>query len=207
MIIANRGPIEDLYGFEVVRRAAQIVLIGELDAEITYQQERWRAADQELEAAGIDVGVLAQGIEYVAKENIIGGTHKSLINSPMNFFPNVSVNAFAIRPGPGDEQFDHGEVVEVTLLVEVTVKAGPVKRGEERLHLALVHRRIERTSEAVLRTIADSGNLLGAVDSITHPRGGISASSWSRDEGEGRGATYMLHGSRFTYALTRRKSI
>jgi hypothetical protein len=100
------------------------------------------------------------------------------------------------------------DVPEITLLVELMVKAGPVVAGQELLIASIIDRRILRTSEALLATIAKSKNLYNTVDRVTQPRGGIVNASWTRNEDtEGEaGATYMLHGSRFTYALITRVS-
>lgn len=208
MIIGNRGPIESLQGFEVVGRAARLVVAEGINAEIDRQQQRWEQADLEFEAAGYDVGVRAMGLEHVPVENVFGGPHKSLVASPLARFPNVSMTAYATRPSAQDPLNDRMDVPEITLLVELMVKAGPVVSGQELLIESIVHRRVERTSEALLATIAKSKNLYGTVDTISQPRGGIVNASWTRNEDtEGEaGATYVLHGSRFTYALIRRVS-
>lgn len=207
MLVANRGPVEDLTGFEIVGRAARLVLIDGLDDEIDRQQERWRMSDAEFEAAGHDVGIRAEGVEHVSATNIFQGPHKSLAQSPMDRFPNVSVTAYASRPGPGNIESDRIDVVAISLMVETVVRAGPVVEGRELFFESLAHRRIERTTEAVLAVIRRSRNLLGAVAAVTQPRGGIVNTTWVRDSADGQGPLYVLHGSRFQYELVRPASI
>ena len=206
MLVANRGPLEDLVGFEVVGRAARLVLIESLNDEIDRVQDRWRAADAIFEGAEHDEGITAQGVEHVEDANIFQGPHKSLMASPMSRFPNVSVTGYAVRPGPGDQMQDVHSLAEVSLLVEFVVAAGPVDDplvGDALFCETLAHRRVERTSEAVLATIGRSRNLLGTVLQVGEPRGGIVNASWSKKTDGGAGKTFVLHGARFQYALTR----
>jgi hypothetical protein len=185
------------------------VIAQSINSEIDLHQERWRAADEEFESAGFDVGIRDAGVEHVEIMNIFQGPHKSLLTSPISFFPSISVTGYASRPGTGDALADLIDVIEISLLVETMVVAGPVAEGDELFYESLAHRRIERTSEAVIRSLRASRNLLGAVDSVTQPRGGIVNATWRRvvEEGEGQGSAYVMHGSRFQYALTRRASI
>lgn len=206
MIITNRGPVEPLQGFEAVTRAARLVLAGSLNDEIDGQQQRWLQADEDFEAAGFDVGIREAGVDHVQAPNIFGGPHKSLVASPLSYFPNVSVTTYAARPSALDPMSDRMRVVELTMLVETMVYAGPRTDDNALFVESLVHRRIERTSEAVIAAIEKSKNLYATVDSIPQPRGGLVNASWTRTEdAEGdAGAIYVLHGSRFQYALTRR---
>ena len=209
MLVANRGPLEDLAGFEVVGRATRLVLIDSLNDQIDAAQERWGAADAIFEAAGNDVGIAVQGIEHVPIINVFQGPHKSLLTSTVDRFPNVSVTAYAVRPGAGDAQNDIHRNVEISLLVELMVRAGPVASatksgiGDSLFCESLAHRRVERTSEAVLKAIGASQNLLGAVLRITEPRGGIVNTSWVKATEGGNEQSYVLHGARFQYSLQR----
>jgi len=209
MIIANRGPIEPLQGFEAVGRAVRLVLAGGLNDEIDRQQQRWLQADELFETAGFDAGLRAAGIDHVATDNIFGGPHKSLVASPLGRFPNVSVTAYAARAAPSNSLNDRMKAIEVTMLVETMVYAGPRTDDNALFVESLVHRRIERTSEAVIACIERSRTLLGTVDHVPQPSGGLVNASWTRTEDtEGAsGAIYVLHGSRFQYALTRRVAI
>jgi hypothetical protein len=208
MLVTGRGPMDPQHGFEAVGRAARLVISNSINNEIDRLQQVWSTADQEFEAAGFDVGVSAEGVEHISVENIFQGPHKSLAASPITRFPNVSVTAYATRPSAQDAQSDRIDVPELSLLVEVMVKAGPIVNGNDLLVDQILHRRVERTSEAVIAVIARSKNLYATVDSISLPRGGIVNASWTRNEAsEGEtGKTYVLQGTRFTYALIRRVS-
>lgn len=207
MVIPGRGPFGALQGFESVGRAARLVIADGIEDAIERVQAMWLIADELLEDYGMDAGVREADVESIETVNVFQGPHKSLAASPITRFPNVSVTAYATRPSALDARQDHMDVAELSLLVEVMVKAGPIE--DDPLFIeSLVHRRIERTSEAVLMVLRESGTLLGTVDRVGQPRGGIVNQSWTRNEArEGEtGKTYVLHGSRFTYALTRRIS-
>jgi len=208
MVIPGRGPADTMHGFPSVGRAARLVVANGINGEIDRVQRAWLRADQEFEDAGFDVGVRDAGVEYVESVNVFGGPHKSLVASPIDRFPNVSVTAYATRPSPRNAADDSYDVPELSLLVELMVKAGPMTADNALLVESIIHTRVERTSEALLATIAKSQTLYGTVDLISPPRGGIVNASWTRNENsEGEtGATYILHGARFVYALTRRVS-
>lgn len=207
MVVGNRGLAEDVTGFQTVGRAARLVLVEGINAEIARQQERWRSADLLFEAMVFDVGVMEAGVEEVAAVNVFQGPHKSLQQSPLTRFPNISVTAYAVRPAPGNDQWDRADLVEVGLLMEVMVKSDPIVGSDDLFAESVAHQRAERTAEAALVVIRDSVNLLGSVLSITQPRGGLVNSSWTRDSGGGKGPKYVLHGSRFQYALPRPMTI
>lgn len=207
MLVANRGPLEDLVGFEVVSRAARLVLIDSVNDEIDRVQERWRAADLLFEEDGNDAGIAALGLDHISSDNIFQGPHKSLLGSPISRFPNVSVTGYAVRPGAGDALNDVHRNVEVSLLVEMIVVAGPIGEiGDDLFCESLAHRRIERTSEAVLAAIGRSQNLLGTVITIGQARGGIVNASWIKRTDGGNEQAYVLHGARFQYAPQRQAS-
>lgn len=207
-LIANRGPIEPLHGFEVVGRAARLIVADGINDEIDRLQQRWFVADMDFEDQGFDIGVRDAGLEHIDVGNVFQGPHKSLAASPITRFPNVSVTCYATRPSGQNALNDHMDVPELSLLMEVMVKAGPVPVGEELLYDQILHRRVERTSEAAIAVLARSRDLLATVDAISQPRGGIVNASWTRSESmEGEtGANYVLQGTRFTYALIRRVS-
>jgi hypothetical protein len=208
MVVPGRGPADAMHGFPSITRGARLVVGESINTEINRIQRIWLRADEAFEAAGYDVGVNDAGIENIEVSNVFGGPHKSLVASPIDRFPNVSVTAYATRPSGQDAQSDRIDVPELSLIVELMVRAGPRTVDNALLIESIVHRRVERTTEALLATISKSRNLYGTVDSISEPRGGIVNASWTRNEdSEGEaGATYVLHGARFVYALIRRVS-
>jgi hypothetical protein len=173
--LEGRSPFisDNFIGFEPVTRAARLVLFQGLDDEIDRQPE-----------------------------NLHEGPHRSLLEQPIEAFPNCSVMAYVTIPS--GEQFDQFDTSDITLFAETMVIAGPVPKGQEVPFETIVHRRIQRTTEAVNAVIKRSGTLLGTVNPIqSMPRGGIGNSSWLRPQEKGSGPRYLWHGSRLQYTLQR----
>lgn len=205
-LVANRGQLEMLIGFEPTSRAARLVLYENLDAEIDRQQARWLEADLELQRLGLDPGVGQVEVDRVPAANLFEGPHKSLLESPVERFPNVSVAAYMTVPSA--EQFDQFDTNDLTLFVESMAIAGPVGEGQEVVYETIVHRRIQRMTEAVAAVIRQSGTLLGTVNPIQMPpRGGVGNASWLRPKEKGAGPRYIWQGSRLQYTLQRHAAI
>lgn len=205
-LIGNRDFPEVLVGFEPVSRAARLVLFQDLNAEIDAQAERWDQADLALQTMGLDPGVGQVVVEHVQPGNIFEGSHKSLLMSPKERFPNVSVAAYMVVPSA--EQFDQLDQIDLTFFAESMVIAGPVTDGQEVTFETIVHRRAQRMTEAVAAVIRRSGNLLGAVLPIQMPpRGGVGNASWLRKESKGAGDRYLIQGSRLQYTLQRHAAL
>lgn len=205
-LVANRGQLETMIGFEPVSRAARLVLYEGLNAEIASQQSRWMAADLELDRLGLDPGVGQVTVDPVPTANIFEGPHKSLVDSPIGRFPNISVMAYMTVPSP--EQFDQFDTHDLTLFVESMAIAGPVVSGAETAYETIVHRRIQRMTEAAAAVIRRSGTLLGTVNPIQMPpRGGVGNASWLRPKEKGAGVRHVWQGSRLQYTLQRHAAI
>lgn len=201
-LIGNRGGLESLIGFEPVTRGARLVLFEGLNAELDHQKERWDTADLELQSLGLDPGVGQIDLQHVETANLHEGPHRSILEAPPEAFPNVSVMAYLVVPS--GSQFDQFEAADITLFAETFVNAGPVENGQELAFETIVHRRIQRTTEAVNNCLMRSATLLGTVNPIqTLPRGGIVNASWSKYKDGSSGKRYLVHGSRLQYTLQR----
>lgn len=194
-------------GFELVGRAVRLLLLDGLNDEIDAQSRRWQSADSALQALGADEGVGQVDVPHVAPQNFHEGPHKSLIEAPPEMFPNVSVMAYAAVPA-AQRSFDQVDSSEITLFVECMAISGPVSDGLEVAHESIVHRRIQRMTEAAGIVIERDRSLLGTVQALrTPPRGGVGNSSWLRPQKGGSGQKYIWHGSRLQYTVTRHHAI
>lgn len=202
MHIANRGLLEDQIGFETIGRAAQILLFERLNENILHEQERWRLEDIRFQELGLTPGIGDIDLELVEPENFHEGPHKSVLEAPPDAFPCISVMAYYMQQDA--EQWDQFDSYGMRLYVETLVKAGPVPEDAEISYETIVHRRIQRTTEAVHATFMSDRKLRGTVNDLsTQPRGGIADSSWVRRESKGQGPRYLWQGSRLEYSLQR----
>lgn len=204
-LIGNRGLLEAGIGFEPVTRAARLVLFDQLDDEVARVEEQWHAADLSLQGLGLDPGVGQVDLERVPVENLHEGPHVSFLMSPPERFPNVSVMAYLVTPATS-QLLDTADTGDVLLKVETMVKAGPVAADDSNLTgiETIVHRRIERTTEAVNNVIRRNTTMLGTtLPQQLPPRGGIGQQAWVRGQNKGTGPRYLWHGSVLQYTLQR----
>lgn len=200
-LIGNVAFPESLLGFEVVGRACQRLMIEKLNDEIDEQSERWKAADLALqELTGGPVGQI--DVEHVPAASVWEGPHKSLLDQPPEALPALNIMGYVINPDP--DQLDQLETIRIRLYIEALVKAGPVPVDQETAFETIVHRRIQRTTEAVNAVVMRDRTLRGAVRPIQSlPLGGIGQSAWLRKEEKGRGPRWLWQGSRLEYTLQR----
>lgn len=201
-LIGNHALLEEGIGFEPLERACLMVMLGQLNDEIDVQSERWKPADLALQQVGAGSGVGQVDIPHIEPGNFHEGPHRSLIEAPIECFPNISMAAYATVPAL--TQFDQFDSSTTTLFIETMAIAGPVAEGTETMFETIVHRRIQRMTEAVSIVMLRNKTLLGtAHEMTTPPRGGIGNQSWLRPKNKGAGEKYIWHGSRLQYTLTR----
>lgn len=194
---------DEALGYEPVGRAARLLLSRDLDEELATQESRWHSADLKLQEFGFDPGVGQVDLEAIPNSHLHEGPHESLLESPATSFPNVSMMAYQHVPTT-IAIFDQLYTYDLTLFVETMVKSGPVSPGTQTAHETIVHRRIQRTTEAVNNVIRRDKSLLGTVLPQQAPcRGGIGRVSWIKNENGEAGQRYMWHGSRLQYTLQR----
>lgn len=205
-LIGNRDRLEPGIGWEPLTRAAAIMLHEHLNDAIDRESARWKLADLQLAALGIDEGVGQVEIPHVLPANIHPGPRRSLIEAPPTKFPNVSVMGY--MSVPSSSQFDQFDTSDLTLFVESMAISGPVPDGLELVHETIVHRRIQRMTEAVAAVFRQNPTLYGTVlPAQMPPRGGIGNSSWLRRQDNGAGPRFLWHGSRLQYTLQRHAAL
>lgn len=201
-LVGNRGLGESLIGFEPITRAMRLIMSEYLNDEIDRQSGAWSTADLELQELGFDPGVGQVDVQHVPIENIHEGPHWSLLKAPPERFPAVVVMAPYAQPmtnGGFGDQFDSSNVV---LAIESFAIAGPVAADMDVPFETIVHRRIQRMTEAVNAVMRRNKTLLGSVAPIQSPPiGGIGKQSWVK-MADGRDR-YIWQGSRLEYTSQR----
>lgn len=204
----NRGLVEGLIGLEAVTRAVRLLMLRDLNATISAYADSWRSQDLALQQLGLDSGIGEIEVELLDPSHLHEGGHESLITSPPEFFPNVSVIAYQTTPSASSEFGDQVDSNVIYIAIETMVKAGPVARGTELAFESIVHRRIQRTTEAVNAVMRRDPMLFGTVAPIQEPpKGGIGELSWIRTAETGSpGPRYIWQGSRLQYTAQRPSS-
>lgn len=205
-LVGAQGFIGSMIGFEPATRAMRLIMHDQLNDEIDAQAERWLAADLELQAMGFDPGVGQVEVEHVEDANLLEGPHQSYLISPPTAFPMVCVMAYLTRPSATSGFGDQVDSSQITLAIDAFVKSGPVAQGVEAAHETIVHRRIQRTTEAINAVMRRNPALMGAVAPVpSPPLGGIDQAMWLRRDADGPDR-YMLQGSRLEYQAQRAAS-
>jgi hypothetical protein len=190
-------------GFESIARAVRIILARDLNDEIDRLSDKWGSADLQMQAMGLDPEVGQVDVEHIPVDHFHEGPHESLLDAPASAFPNVSIMAYSTAPSPS-QGFDPFDSNDLRLFVETMVIAGPVPKGLESNFETIVHRRIQRTTEAVNTVIRRDKTLLGTILPQQFPvKGGIGRQSWVRPDHNEKGPRHIWHGSRLEYTLQR----
>lgn len=159
-LLADRGT-----GLERISRETLLILFASLNREIAVQASIWSAYDASF-AASMGRTYTPITIEPVPSRSFFAGHRPSLIESPSEWFPNVSVYAPGSAPSPYQLDQLHGE--QTTLHVQAMAKAGPYAKddvsgvGEE-----LLWSRINRTLDAVIYVMVASRGINGLVMGLT----------------------------------------
>lgn len=201
--LGNRIVPDGAMGWEPIARATRLILARDLNDEIDSHSEKWSAADLQLQQMGFDPGVGQVDVDHVPDDHLHEGPHESFLSAPIEMFPNISVMAYLNRPS-ARQGYASMPTNDITLEVVTICAAGPIPDGLETAFETIVHRKIQRTSEAVIAVIQNDKTLLGTVlPQELPPSGGIGKQSWIRPRNGETGPMDIFHGSRLQYTLQR----
>lgn len=181
-------------GLEHIGRETCIILIDYLPAELQSQEDYWDELDKSFDEKR-EIVYQPITLEKMDKGNILFGHNDSLIQAPVDMYPNVAVMAF--DSSPSEDQGDQYEIHDCILVLELMVKAnyddGP--RLEE-----LLNKRTYRTMEAVVSTIAKHSTLNGLlVSPIVDAPSVFVSNIFARSEFTGHGEEFLWQGARIEY--------
>jgi hypothetical protein len=175
-------------GLEQIGRAILSQLYAGLNAEITASNALWTSRDVEF-AAETGLVVPPITLEAVANGNFHHGHIPSLIDAPIEKYPNVAVLAASARP-TSDHGIDQGEEYVVTAYVETMIKS--LVSQEETNARAL---RMAEAVNAVIERDATLDGLVTGVDLVSVDITDV----FIRREAHARGTEFYWQGSRLDY--------
>jgi hypothetical protein len=184
-------------GLERIQRECIIVLIDSLNDYIASEEAAWVQLDQDL-AALREVSYEAVKLEKIDLRNFHTGHKPSLINAPIEQYPNVSALAAVSAPSTVDQDIDHTQASDLALAIEVMCKATEreAKDPEE-----MVDRRAKRTAEAINKVILDNRNLNGLIPDIGSPPSIRHTNVFIRKEDTSTGRLWFWQGARLQYTI------
>lgn len=196
---------------EEIQRAALLVLADTLNDAIGLVEAAWADSDQSF-AERMGRAYTPVVLERVQPENFHEGYRPSLINAPVEQYPNVAAMAYRATPGPGTELYDHQEKYRVALVIEMMVKAMSDDGGEE-----VCNHRAQRMVQALHTCLMANQTLGGIVSgfdgtptvSVTElftrkDRGGDPSSAGTRTS---YGPHWFWQGGRLEYAVRKEASL
>lgn len=164
-----------------------------LNDQIAVEEARWAVNDADL-ATLLHRTYDPVTIEPIPDENWHLGMRESLIEAPVDWYPNVAVMAYQASDAGDLIQLDQADFYNDLVFVEVMVK------GEDEI---LVNRRCQRTADAVVKVLRRDRTLGGVVTEIaTRPRVVIS-DLFPRRENAGAGTRWWWQGARIDYTITK----
>lgn len=197
-------------GMPEIQRAAFFVLFDTLNDALVLVEQSWATSDQSF-SDRTGRPFVPTTLEPVEDDNFHEGLDPSLIQAPIEKFPNCSVLAYRATPGPGAALLDHQEVYRVSLTIEAMVKATP----EEGVDIC--NRRCNRMVQAVHTCLMANQTLGGIVSgfdgtptiNVTEmftrkDRGGDASSRGTRTS---YGPEWLWQGARLEYAVRKEASM
>lgn len=161
---------DETTGLEQLQRAALQILHTNLNSQLITTEAIWDPRDV---AYAVSMNQVYKQItlEPIPDANFYSGHKPSLIERGPDFFPSVTVLAYATNPG-GDTQIDQAYGLSNRLAIETLVKAGYYPDddisgvGED-----IVNARIQRTTDSIIAVMSHNRTLGGLVNSISDTPG------------------------------------
>jgi hypothetical protein len=186
---------------ELVQREALMVLYDGLNNMISLMNATWAAEDDAL-LTHLGRGNATWTVDQIANENFDPGTIPSLINAPIEKYPNVCVVCYTADPKLSSD--DLGENYTHVLAVEIMVKSGAFDQNatltDGIFYEQEVNSRIHKTLDAAHLTLLANRHLNNSVPEIPAPRVTVGDLFIRREQG-GQGDRWYWQGGSLIYNL------
>jgi hypothetical protein len=185
--------LDSSLGLEEISQRVLKILAAEINDEIDVQMAAADSRDQELAEILQRPYHGTTVLERIEPENMHLGHRMSVVEAPMEGFPNLCVMAWKADP-LAQMGLDQVDFYNDQVYVEVLVKADDEDTVNKRAH---------RTAEAVHAVINRHRNLDGLVLDISDTPSVLVSDLFPRREKAGSGATWWMQGARLEYAVTK----
>ena len=188
---------------ELVQRQALLVLFDGLNNMISSMNTTWLAEDDAL-MSHLGRGDATWTVERIANENFYPGTIPSLINAPIDKYPNVCVVCYTANPPQSSD--DQGELYTHVMAVEIMVKSGTFDANENLsqgiFYEQEVNSRIHKTLDAAHLTLLNNKHLNNTIPDLPAPQVTV-GDLFARREERGQGARWYWQGGSLIYNLSK----
>jgi hypothetical protein len=183
-------------GIEAIQRAAFVQLFADLNPALAQMSLYMTSSDEQI-AALTGIPYEPTSVEPIVVENFYEGHRPSLINAPIEKYPNCAVMANQATPGVPD-LIDQADAYRCVLAVEIMVKSYENE--------GTTNRRVQRTAEAVNVALMKDQTLGGAVASFDAPPVVVIGDLFVRKERTSYGPEWYWQGARLEYAIRKEAS-
>lgn len=194
-------------GLERIQRESFLVLFKKLNEEIGILESAWTTLDNQLAVeTGRDFDPIS--LERVEDFNFHMGHRPSLIEAPIQRYPNVSVMAYQVRP-EGVNQIDQMAQSLDRLFIEIMVKSPQYETSTTEATAGqveaerIVNARIQRMTDAVNNVIQSNRTLNGMVQEIIGIPSVIISDVFPRATNTTYGQPWLWQGSRLEYEVSK----
>lgn len=183
-----------IIGLEQIQRQAFYALFEGLNDAIDQVAAAMAESDQEF-ATRTGRTYSETTIAHVADSEFYEGHRPSLINSPVENYPNCSVWAMSAQQSDQSEYMDHTDIFINELFVEVMVNAMPTE-GED-----TVNKRCIRTAEAAHFCLMNDQTLGGIVTAFTDMPTVNLSEVFKKKDSTGYGEDWYWQAARLDYVI------
>lgn len=201
-VIVDKG-----LGLERLQREAFVVLFKNLNQELELLNTAWATLDAELSTTtGRDFDPIE--LEPVEPMNFHMGHRPSLINAPIQRYPNISVMAYQSRL-ESVNQIDQMHNLSNRLFVECMVKSPKYETTTEEATTGqieaerIVNARIQRVTDAVNNVIQSHRTFNGTTFEMGQVPDVLISDVFVRAEHTSMGQPWLWQGSRLEYQVSR----
>jgi hypothetical protein len=178
---------QEQISMELVGKQGVVYLRDKLNDAIDELNDWWRAMDESMDIVPVRA-------EHIERDNFYYGHRPSLIEAPVDRYPNCSVLAYNARPGAENSSQDQQLVYDVTMYIELMVRS--LDNEEE------CNARAQRTLDATHSCMLNLGAIGGLWISSAAPVVTIT-DVFVRPEVKGHGPRWLWQGVRMDYTLQR----
>jgi hypothetical protein len=171
---------------EAIGKQALALLRENINSKLNDSDVTWDALDPMF-------GYRTIQVERIPPDNFYYGHRPSLIDAPIERYPNCSVMAYQAQPAPEGDLLDHQNVYTVSLFVELMCKSDS-DEGE-------VNSRISRTADAAHAVFMQFPTLSGLVSEIGNAPTIILTDVFARPEHDGQ--KFVWQGARLEYRINK----
>jgi len=187
---------ESGFGMELIEREAIKVLFAELNNELAVVEALWEPRDIEMnQLIGEDPPKVE--LELIEENNFHYGNKPSLIESPINNYPNVC--AIADAADASETDYDQFNNYSNSLAIEIMCKS--LYNESE------VNRRTSRTLEAVHNVMMRNTTLNGLIEGFDNDPSAILSDVFTRSDNSQGEPDWYWRAGRIDYNITRQSTI